>query len=218
MHVREITELAIKGGRIQTEGKTPWSTMRVQIQREIARQTELKLPPTFALDGPIVSLASGTRMPLEPDPELEGIAQKIDDLSTDDFEVLVEQVFRARQGGFIVTKTRRSGDGGIDVRGTVELPDGIQLSVGIQAKHHAPDKPKPTVGRPVIQALRGSLPPRAIGYVVTSGTFSRGAREDADRSDSIHPIRLIEGDELARLVRAAKVSFTREGRVAVPEV
>jgi len=216
LHVRTITQQAIQDGRIQTAGKTPWATMRVQIQREIDRQVDLGLAPTFSMDGPTVSLAAGAQAPQPIDSELVAIAQKIDALSPREFETLVEQVFLNLEG-FSVKATPYSGDGGIDVIGTIQIKGGLELVVGIQAKHHAPGKPNKTVGRPVVQSLRGSLPPQAVGYVVTSGDFSDGAEQEARLKDRAHPVRLVAGDELARLVRKANVQFTANGAVAIPE-
>jgi restriction system protein len=69
--------------------------------------------------------------------------------------------------------TKQSGDGGIDVTATLVAGGITNIQTAIQAKRTK------SVGRPVIQALRGSLRAHQTGLVITSGRFADNAFEDA---------------------------------------
>lgn len=53
---------------------------------------------------------------------------------------------------------------------------------------------------PVVQQLRGSLGTDERGLIVTTSSFSKGARDEATRSSSHTPIDLIDGDQLVSLL------------------
>lgn len=61
------------------------------------------------------------------------LKQKIMDLSAEQFEELVLVLFR-KMGFTAVSRTRLSGDGGIDVRGTMVTSGVIRTELAIQVK------------------------------------------------------------------------------------
>ena len=94
-----------------------------------------------------------------------------------------------------VDVTARSGDGGIDVVGDIEL--GItSIREVVQVKRH-----RRAIQRSVLDALRGSLHRfRAVrGTIITTSWFARGAQEAAFE-EAAAPITLIDGDKLVDLL------------------
>ena len=94
-----------------------------------------------------------------------------------------------------VDVTTRSGDGGVDVVGDIEL--GItSVREVVQVKRH-----RRPIQRKDLDALRGSLYRfNAVrGTIVTSSRFARGTQEAAFATDTT-PITLIDGDKLIDLL------------------
>lgn len=111
-------------------------------------------------------------------------------LSPDAFERLCQRMLR--ESGFVqVTVTGRSGDGGIDGVGIVRLGGLLGFPILFQCKRY-----QGTVGAGVIRDFRGAMVGRADrGLVITTGAFSREARQEATR-DGAPPIDLLDGEQL----------------------
>ncbi len=110
-----------------------------------------------------------------------------------DFENLVGELLAAM--GFAgVEVTSSSGDGGIDVRGTLVVGDAVRIRMAVQAKRW-----KSNVQKPVVQQVRGSLGAHEQGLIITTSDFSQGAKEDAERPDAA-PVALMSGEQLAALL------------------
>ena len=113
--------------------------------------------------------------------------------SATDFENLVAELLAAI--GFEgVEVTNSSGDGGIDVRGTLVVGGAVRIRMAVQAKRW-----KGNVPAPVVQQVRGSLGVHEQGLIITTSDFSRGAKIEATRSDAA-PVALISGEQLAALL------------------
>ena len=106
------------------------------------------------------------------------------------FERLCQRLLR--ESGFIqVEVTGRSGDGGIDGKGVVRIGGVLSFHVLFQCKRY-----RGSVSPSVIRDFRGALVGRADkGLILTTGTFSKDARLEAQR-DGAPPIDLIDGEEL----------------------
>lgn len=117
-----------------------------------------------------------------------GDARLTEGLSWRDFERLIAEGFRRR--GFQVTENRGGGpDGGVDL---VLAKDGERALV--QCKHWRAS----SVGVEVVRELYGLMTAHGAvrGFVVSSGRFSRAAREFASGRN----VELIDGTELRRLL------------------
>ncbi len=116
-----------------------------------------------------------------------------------EFEVLVKEVLSSLELQD-VKLTSFTSDEGIDITAKERNKIGDVITYGIECKNY----PKGTVGRPVIQKLDSAINSKNIdkGIVVTSGVFSRAAKEYA-RSVRIQ---LIDGVRLTKLARSAKLS------------
>lgn len=112
-----------------------------------------------------------------------------------EFERLVARLWDAAGGTRAVANTQRSNDGGADV--LVSYTDGT--TAAIEVKQRDPDA---TVGRPVVQQLRGAVSQFGTdcGFVATSGGFTRPAREAAETMETVS---LVDGDRLLSLLETA---------------
>lgn len=110
------------------------------------------------------------------------------------FEHLVKRLLE-EMGYEQVEVTTRSGDGGVDVIGEIELGITLVREV-VQAKRH-----KRPIQRKDLDALRGSLPRfNAVrGTIITTSKFAKGTREAALEKKSA-PISLIDGQKLIELL------------------
>ena len=115
------------------------------------------------------------------------------DLPAAGFERLCQRLLR--EAGFEhVTVTGRSGDGGIDGIGILELNAFVSFKVLFQCKRY-----KGSVGPSVVRDFRGAMMGRADkGLILTTGSFTTESQREAVR-DGAPPIELVDGDKLVRL-------------------
>lgn len=120
------------------------------------------------------------------------------------FERLCQRILR--ESGFVqVEVTGRSGDGGIDGTGTVELGGLLAFPVLFQCKRY-----QGSVGPSVIRDFRGAMVGRADrGLVLTTGVFSRDARREA-RRDGAPPIDLVDRDRLLDKLKELRLGLDVE--------
>jgi restriction system protein len=106
------------------------------------------------------------------------------------FERLCQRLLR--EAGFQqVTVTGRSGDGGIDGHGILELNAFVTFKVLFQCKRYMG-----SVGTSQVRDFRGAMEGRADkGIILTTGTFTQDAKREA-RRDGARPIELVDGDKL----------------------
>jgi restriction system protein len=110
-----------------------------------------------------------------------------------EFEALIVELLAAL-GFDDVTMMPASGDGGIDVRGTLVVGDVIRTRMAVQVKRW-----KRNVQAPIVQQVRGSLGTHEQGLIVTTSDFSAGARMEAERPNAV-PVALMNGEQLVRLL------------------
>lgn len=90
--------------------------------------------------------------------------------------------------------TGRSGDGGIDGIGVLELNAFVSFKVLFQCKRY-----RDSVGPSVVRDFRGAVAGRADkGLILTTGTFTTEARRESVR-DGAAPIELVDGEKLLDL-------------------
>jgi restriction system protein len=109
------------------------------------------------------------------------------------FERLCQRLLR--ESGFQhVTVTGRSGDGGLDGNGVVEVNPFVSFRVLFQCKRYAG-----AVTPAQVRDFRGAMAGRADkGIILTTGTFTAEARREAVR-DGVPPIELVDGEKLLDL-------------------
>ena len=117
------------------------------------------------------------------------------------FERLCQRLLR--ESGFQkVTVTGKSGDGGIDGIGILQINQFLTFKVLFQCKRWAN-----VVGSPVIRDFRGAMMGRADkGIIITTGTFSSEAQNEAVR-DGVPPIELVDGNGLVDLLEQLELGL-----------
>ena len=117
----------------------------------------------------------------------------IKNLSPAGFERLCQRLLR--ESGFQrVTVTGKSGDGGIDGIGILQVNPFVSFNVLFQCKRY-----QGSVTPSNVRDFRGAMMGRADkGIIMTTGTFTVEAIKEA-RRDGVPPIELVAGDDLIRL-------------------
>ncbi len=110
------------------------------------------------------------------------------------FERLAQRILR--EAGFRnVEVTGKSGDGGIDGVGVYQMSL-VSFTIYFQCKRY-----RGTVGASAVRDFRGAMAGRGEkGLLITTGTFSRDAKDEASR-DGAPPVELINGDSLCDLLK-----------------
>ena len=111
------------------------------------------------------------------------------------FERLSQRLLR--EAGFIqVVVTGRSGDGGIDGYGTLQVNPLVSFKVLFQCKRYTG-----SISPSQVRDFRGAMSGRADkGIFITTGTFTAEARREASR-DGVPPIELIDGEKLVEMFK-----------------
>lgn len=128
----------------------------------------------------------------------------IDEMTPDAFERLTQRILR--ESGFIhVEVTGRTGDGGIDGRGIARINGLMSFHIAFQCKKY-----RGSVGASEIRDFRGATVGRSDrGLFITTGTFTKGAIEEANR-DGVPPIDLIDGEQLADKLKELELGVKTE--------
>jgi restriction system protein len=109
------------------------------------------------------------------------------------FERLSQRLLR--ESGFQkVTVTGKTGDGGIDGIGILQVNPFVSFNVLFQCKRY-----QGAVTPSQIRDFRGAMMGRADkGIIITTGTFTLDAKKEA-RRDGAPPIELVDGDTLVQM-------------------
>ncbi|MEZ4827326.1 MAG: restriction endonuclease [Bacteroidia bacterium] len=120
------------------------------------------------------------------------------------FERICQRLLR--ESGFKkVSVTGKSGDGGIDGEGILEINPLISFKVLFQAKRYLG-----TVGSATVRDFRGAMQGRADkGIIITTGRFSQDAKKEAVR-DGAPPIELVDGEVLVELFEKNELGLKRK--------
>lgn len=200
MHYRAITGKALEMGLLRTAGQTPEATLYAQILTEIKRKSRRGETPRFVKHGKgLVGLSKwmGSGVALQIERHNAEVRKKLraqlHSMPPADFETLIADLLDAI-GFEEIEVTGRSGDGGIDVRGTLVVGEVIRTKMAVQVKRW-----KHNVQAPVVQQVRGSLGTHDHGLIITTSDFSAGAREEAERPNAV-PVALMNGEQLVNLL------------------
>ena len=209
MHYRAITTKVLDLGLVNTKGLTPEATIYAQILTDTKRRARRGEPPRFVFHGKgVIGLAKwGTGgLAFQIEAHNAEVRKKLHDslLATDpsEFEELIVQLLVAL-GFEDVSFTPASGDGGIDVRGTLVVGDVVRTRMAVQVKRW-----KRNVQAPVVQQVRGSLGTHEQGLIITTSDFSKGAREEAAWPNAV-PVGLMDGEQLVRLLVENNIGVQR---------
>jgi len=158
-------------------------------QQFAGEKTKSVEPPSDAKleDGPI---EEQIKEKLENDDHRERILILLKNLPPSGFERICQRLLR--ESGFTQVKvTGKSGDGGIDGYGVMELNPLLSFKVLFQSKRY-----KEVVTTEKVRDFRGAMAGRADkGIIITTGRFTQDAKNEAVR-DGVPPIELVDGDKL----------------------
>ena len=118
---------------------------------------------------------------------------KLKSLSPAGFERICQRLLR--ESGFAQVKvTGKSGDGGIDGNGILEVNPFVSFNVLFQCKRY-----QGSVSPSQIRDFRGAMMGRADkGIFLTTGSFTLDAKKEA-RRDGVPPIEIIDGEKLVEM-------------------
>lgn len=122
-------------------------------------------------------------------------------LTPDGFERICQRLLR--ESGFQqVTVTGKSGDGGIDGHGILQINPLVSFKVLFQCKRY-----QGAVAVSTIRDFRGALQGRAEkGIVLTTGTFTTDAKREALR-DGATPIELVDAEKLVDMFESLSLGL-----------
>lgn len=211
MHYKEITEQALQNGWLVTGGKTPEATMYAQVITEIKRQQKRGESTRFVQHGRgYVGLSQwmGRGLAFQIEQHNHQVRKSLRELllalKPSEFEELISQLL-VEMGFEMVEVTKLSGDGGIDVRGTLVVGDVVRIKMAVQVKKW---KLKNNIQAPVVQQVRGSLGVHEQGLIITTSDFSPGAVKEAGQTNKT-PIALMNGDQLVMLLMGYGIGVHR---------
>lgn len=124
----------------------------------------------------------------------EQLLECLSSMSPSAFEHLAQRLLR--EACFLnVEVLGKSGDGGLDGAG-VYRPSLVSFPVYFQCKRY-----RGPVSAGAVRDFRGAMVGRSNnGLLITTGSFTRGARQEATR-DGAPPIDLVDGEELCQLLK-----------------
>jgi restriction system protein len=216
LHFKHITELALEDDLVESKGLTPEATMGAQLYSDVKRRTASGKPERFRQYGKGLF---GLATPVDP---LGGaVAGHNEDVKARLRSVLSEAdpyAFEHLIGTLLgvlgfeeVEITKRSGDGGIDVRATLTVGGVTDVKTAVQVKRWASN-----VSGKTVRELRGGLGPHERGLIITLSDFTSDARQEAAAPDRT-PITLVDGDQLLDLLIDNEIGVTSR-KVAILEL
>lgn len=117
------------------------------------------------------------------------LLEQLLELSADEFELLVTELLTAI--GFEANHVGKTGDGGIDVVGTMRVYDFVTVDLTVQVKRYADSK----IDAKSIKHFRSSVPEKSHAAFVTTTDFYPKAVEEATKR-GFKRIGLINGTQL----------------------
>jgi len=197
LHYKEITRRALEQGFIEPRGLTPEATMGSRLYTDTKQEGSRFVRTGRGLFGLAEWKPSGLEAQVADIRRRvrAELRRRLSRIPPTRFEALIADLLI--QMGFdenTVQVTRHSSDGGIDITGVFRAAGITHLHTAVQVKRW-----KGSVGAKVVRELRGSLEAHQHGIIITTGTFTRAAREEAVAPGK-KSITLIDGDTLVDLL------------------
>jgi hypothetical protein len=211
LHYREITERATKAGLMTPTGETPWASINAAMGVDNRRREARGELPRFVGAGSgyyrLRTAATEVEQAIERwnDRTKQELLVQLGDIDPATFEVLIGELLE-RIGFEDVEVTKRSGDGGIDVRGVLTVGGVTRVKTAIQVKrwaHNVPDR--------IVRELRGSIGAAEQGLIITTSRFTKAAAKEAEMTDRA-PVTLINGDLLVELLAEYEIGVKRQSQ------
>jgi restriction system protein len=149
---------------------------------------------------------------IEPPDHRTNLLNLIKSLPPSGFERLSQRLLR-EYGFQKVAVTGKTGDGGIDGVGILQVNPFVSFNVLFQCKRY-----QGAVTPSQIRDFRGALMGRADkGIIITTGSFTLEAKKEA-RRDGATPIELVDGDTLVQMFEQLKLGLVPRTTYDVDEI
>jgi restriction endonuclease Mrr len=197
---KEITDIAIEEGLIETSGATPEATMAAQIYLDIKNNKSSKFKKvarglftsTKKIDAPnsphIIIFNQNEFIKKE-------LFKKLLAMDPYQFEFLVADLLQ-KIGYENVSVTKRSGDKGIDIIANLTVGGITNVKTVIQVKRYGLAN---KIDGKIIAQLRGSAEVDQRGLVITTSDFQKSALEESKAPNKM-PVALVNGERLIDLL------------------
>jgi restriction system protein len=144
-------------------------------------------------------------------PYADEVASLLRALPAHGFERFCQRLLR-ESGLEQVTVTGRSGDGGIDGIGILQVNDLVSFKVLFQCKRYSG-----SVSASQIRDFRGAMSGRTDkGIYLTTGTFTDDAKAEAVR-EGVPPIELLDGEKLISMLERLRLGLKQVTTFEVDE-
>ncbi len=197
--VWSLTEKGRNAARL-SEGEIREMVRRVQ--ETTARPKAVEPPATLA--GRVTAIAiEELTLPEMPDATYrEQLLATMKSLPPGGFERLCQRLLRESDFEEVVV-IGRSGDGGLDGHGVLQINPFVSFRVYFQCKRY-----DGSVGAGAVRDFRGAMMGRADkGLILTTGTFTAEAKREAMR-DGVPPIELVDGERLLVMFEDLELGLT----------
>jgi restriction system protein len=175
--------------------------------KKLGKEEQKDLPPTDVSDSETVD-DDGVYLPPFYRQSLLNILKSLPPAG---FERICQRLLR--ESGFQqVTVTGKSGDGGIDGIGVVQVNAFVSFKVLFQCKRY-----QGAVAVSTVRDFRGAMSGRADkGIIMTTGTFTQDAKKEA-RRDGVPPIELVDGDRMVEMFEKQELGLKPIKTYAIDE-
>jgi HJR/Mrr/RecB family endonuclease len=197
---KDITDIAIEEGLIETSGETPEATMAAQIYLDINNN---KTSAFKKVARGLFTLTTKTESPNSPHVIIynqnehvkKALLDKLLTMDPFQFEFLVADLLQ-KIGYENVSVTKRSGDKGIDVVANLTVGGITNVKTVIQVKRYGLTN---KIDGKIIAQLRGSSEVDQRGLVITTSDFQKSAIEESKAPNKM-PVSLVNGEKLLELL------------------
>jgi restriction system protein len=180
------------------------------VNKEVVKRKVLVMNKRDAVDNDLSTSAKELNVEEQESEEIlkftwqEEVINELQNITPSSFERLCQRLLR-ELGFQNVEVTGQTNDGGIDGKGILKIGSVLSFHVIFQAKRY-----RGTVSSSVVRDFRGAMVGRADkGLIITTGTFSREAKKEAQR-DGTPPIDLMDGNDLAEKLKELRLGIDVE--------
>ena len=203
---RGVWSLTDKGRKVQTFSETEIDQLikdaRDQSPCRLKNNTSEMIPVQERKTIPSEEEGIETPPPADQTSDKDDLLNIILSLPPSGFERLCQRLLR--ESGFQeVIVTGKSGDGGIDGIGTLQINPFVSFKVLFQSKRYSG-----SVSVSQIRDFRGAMSGRTDkGIIITTGTYTADAKREAAR-DGVSPIELVDGERLIAMFEQLELGLT----------
>ena len=206
--VKEITDTALQEELIITEGQTPEATMGAQLYNDIRNNKNSSFIKVgrgkFTLKNKKDSAFSPLILIEKHNENVKTILkEKLHNMDPYHFEFLIGDLLQ-NIGYEDINVTKRSGDGGIDIKANLTVGGITNVKTVIQVKRFRNNIP----GK-IITQLRGSAEVDQRGLVITTSDFTKDAILESKAPNKM-PVALVNGKKLIKLLFKYSVGVKNE--------